>query len=253
MGRKLPDFDLRTTIPAGTYHYFHDPAPTDLKTRDCRIAHTNFLAALGVTALEGGVDALTIELEELKGYGWAGETVKELADLIVSEIADLAGAGRTVETVKGNADALAAIAAYANTYAEASRDSKQAIATETETVIIFDDEVSDPGGNYNAATGIYTVPSTGLYFIAGLVSSDDAAWTNNQTWRLSLNIGGVQNLVIGYGVAMGSVTVGLRANGSIVKQLTAGDLVGLSIYHPRASTNTRGFANATWFIIRRIA
>jgi hypothetical protein len=90
MGRKLPDFDLRTTIPAGSYHYFHDPAPTNLKTRDCRIAHTNFLSALGVTALEGDIDALVIELDELKGYGWAGETVKELADAITSLAASVA-------------------------------------------------------------------------------------------------------------------------------------------------------------------
>jgi hypothetical protein len=204
-----------------------------------------------VKANADNISTISGNLSNLAGTGRTTETVKANADAIIN----LAGTGRTTETVKANADALAAIAAYANTYAEATRDSAQAIPTDTETIIIYDDEVSDLGNNYNPATGLYTVPSgnSGLYFIAGMASSADVAWTTNQTWRLSLNIDGAMNIALDYSIAMGSVTVGLRSCGSVIKQLTEGQTVGLSINHPRASTNTRSVAGSNWFIIRRIA
>ena len=175
---------------------------------------------------------------------------------------DLAGSGRTTETVKGNSDRIspleswkATIDGFANTYTSASRNSVQEIADSTETIIIYDDEISDPGNNYNSSTGIYTIPSTGTYAIGGGSASDDVAWTVNKIWRLSLNVNGTAVVYIGSAIAQTSFTGVLACIGSLpVYDFTIGQSVGLSIQQDRgSSTNTRADSGYNYFIIKRIA
>jgi len=84
MGRKTPEMDPRTTIPAGSLHYFYDPSEPDNSKKDCHIEHEDFLEDTGITDLITDVDNLQIDLEDLAGYGRTTETVKANADAIAA-------------------------------------------------------------------------------------------------------------------------------------------------------------------------
>ncbi len=104
----------------------------------------------------------------------------------------------------------------------AYRSTTQGINTTTAT-IIFDTELLDPNANYNTATGVYTVPFTGVYMINVTVNTQTAAQPATETVNIVRN---------GTAVTGASVSQVLSNNTArqpmttcVLLSLTAGDLI----------------------------
>ena len=86
-----------------------------------------------------------------------------------------------VSLIKG----LLYLSAYEDTYflATISEDTVSPVSDP----IVFDEVRINPGGHYNATTGIYTVPEDGPYeFYVHILNGDDA----NTAWAFSLVVDG---------------------------------------------------------------
>ena len=111
-------------------------------------------------------------------------------------------------------------------------------------VIIFNSEDYDPGNNYNPSTGVYTVPSTGLYtFTVQRYASFSGGGSMVQVW-LRKN-GSYHTVILGESGAFGNVQ-----NSTVTLQLTAGDLIDM--YHVGGNATTSYTGGACFFEGRKL-
>jgi len=113
-------------------------------------------------------------------------------------------------------------------YAERSVD--QTISTNTETKIIFNNEIYDTDNAYDTSTGVFTAPSAGKYIIFFAVRR--GGFTSNRFFAELRTTGNPNNFVsenasndTAYGSVVGTQLVTMSAN----------DTAFVNIYHDRGS------------------
>jgi hypothetical protein len=261
--RRIGDLTTATTLTAGALFYAQEPMEADPEVADKKIPKSDLIVDLGITANADAIADLagasrtteTVyqnaqDITDLAGAGRTTETVKDNAD----DILNLAGAGRTTETVKANADALAAIAAYAGTYCRVSQDTAQTIANETDTTINFETIESNVGGHYNAATDVYTVPSTGLYLFTGGNVTASVAWAAAKFLSISLWDASAKIATLKIDDSEASITRGMGGQYCSFMYLPAATALRIRVFHNRGSnTDTSGNIANNYFSIIRIA
>lgn len=126
------------------------------------------------------------------------------------------------------------------------------IANTTLNDIIYGTTVRDTHGGYNNSTGVYTVPVTGQYAIAGSVAIT-GTYANNGSIYLYLLVNGTTKK-IGHAVnasSSGATSVGISV-GSI--DLVAGDLVKLQSYPYNWTTvSFATFLESNFFNVTKIS
>jgi len=118
----------------------------------------------------------------------------------------------------------------------------QTVTNNATTTVIFDTEDSDPGANYNPATGIYTAPTAGVYSFASslrLFSNASAGQLASNPYFSKNNSFVVPGFVRLSGQFKGDVSgVGIPASqpgyfvGTAAVQLNAGDTMRINIQQP---------------------
>lgn len=115
------------------------------------------------------------------------------------------------------------------TFLQATRSTNTARVTGSGAnyTVVFDNIVTQTGGsNYNASTGVYTIPATGIYAISSIVAYDGSI-ANSGTYALSI-IAGASNGVMATGVSVEATSPAcVQVQGRF--SLTAGDSVSIVI------------------------
>jgi len=141
---------------------------------------------------------------------------------------------------------------FASTFVYARSAGAQSCANGT-TTLIFGTE-TDPGGNYNAATGEYTVPSTGYYDVSAGCNMAAAAWTNNDSLRIGVYLDGTNTSMIGDLSMQGANTFVARVRGSGIISCTAGQVLTIQLTHNQGgAVNTSGAAATDYLRVMRVA
>lgn len=123
--------------------------------------------------------------------------------------------------------------------------------------IVFNDDTNAPNedsnSNYNAATGVYTVPNDGTYLINYNLNINRGG-TTEINYHVQLVKGGTSTTSIGTGQILAEYVATIRFNepGAIIsipfeQTLTAGDDISLYIYAPDQAINTLNDSYANIF------
>lgn len=164
----------------------------------------------------------------------------------------ISGSGISVSTVNNPATGTINITIGQATgqAAQASLSAVQSIPNSTNTVLLFNSVALDPGSMYNAATGQFTIPVTGLYLAWGqLVMGTSgsglrgySAWvngvnnfpktggsllstgtlTNTQIWAICVPMllaAGDLVTFVAFQSSGGAINAGASSNGSVVRVL----------------------------------
>lgn len=125
----------------------------------------------------------------------------------------------------------------------AYRSTTQGLSASTTTTIVFDTEVQDQGGDYNPATGEWTVPVAGWYIVGGSVGF--ASLADGASYTAVLYVNGVATATLSAFVRAGGLGGAILA-GSLPLYLTAGQVVTLRAFRSTAG-DVEGSAFETFF------
>ncbi len=187
--------------------------------------------------LGNAVDAHTTGFQSLNAATgvWNGRTL-------------VAGSGISITNTDGTVGnpTIAAVAGTTGFYAYKSAASANVTGANLNALVIFDTEVSDPGANYNNATGIYTAPSTGIYFFSCNVGfSSINGLANRGTTDFFVN-GGARiygNYQNNFGVIRDVANQLIMGTCAFI-DLTAGDTVNVEVNVSGMAGNTVGLLGA---------
>ncbi len=115
----------------------------------------------------------------------------------------------------------------------------------TPTTVVFAADETDPGGVYNAATGEFTVPTTGYYLLSfGFSDSHTAGAVFAENWFISANFYRNGSVIDGsnYFAKDGGYLQPLESDyasiaKTYIKSLTAGDVIVVKAYTNLAGSN----------------
>ncbi len=131
------------------------------------------------------------------------------------------------------------------------------LASSIWTTAVCNIELHDEGGNHNTATGVYTVPSAGIYSFSGSIGLNNVAdatryalafWVNGS--RFAEISSGYTNTTGNWQVEAGSMTADLNAGDTVEIRaflIGGGDIIGSSRYTTfsghRVASSAEAFAN----------
>lgn len=129
-------------------------------------------------------------------------------------------------------------------------DAGQSISTATTTTLLFEDKNFDTHNAMNTATGIYTVPVAGVYYISAIaLLQASTAWAQFEACTLFININSVEKarspIELWASTGGGNVQVGPPPV-FLLSNLVKGDTINVQIRQTSGSTiamNTNGTAN----------
>lgn len=183
-------------------------------------------------AIGNAVNAAQTGFQSLTAGGvWNGRTLT-------------AGGGVSITNGDGTAGnpTISSTASSSSFYAFKSANTANVTGNNTNAIVVYDTEVLDAGGNYNNATGIYTVPATGVYaFSASVGFSSLTATATRGNVIFFINGGTTQagNTQLNVGVVRDT---GNAASFSIscIVQLTVGDTFNVEVNVTGVGANTVG-------------
>ncbi len=167
---------------------------------------------------------------------------------------DTSGAGSTLTITYTDPSAVSSFFAYANA------NILGVTGDSTTYTVVFNTEVSDVGGDYDAGTGIFTAPTNGLYyFAAGVTSYNYTALFTSYQLTLFGSVYHLSAIDINPGVVFdGGGANEIAQNVSGVIPMTAGDTMRV-VLEVDGSTKTINILGAaapdlfTWFSGYKIA
>jgi len=123
----------------------------------------------------------------------------------------------------------------------ASTDAGQSIANDTTTTVIFEDEGYDTHGEYNPATGEFTVKEDGYYHIhSSILYASAAGWDAGEFATLDLYVDGGPVARLAFVTAWATATVWVGCIGGTTYYLNANKVVTLRTYQ------NSGAAKSLW-------
>jgi hypothetical protein len=141
----------------------------------------------------------------------------------------------------------------------AYRDTAQQMLDRTWEVVKFLTVVYDIHDEYDTSTGLFTAKKEGHYLCDWSVTSENATFTDGETWTANLVKNGatnpsVGNIFHGFRVAaQGTQTIYATSNGSVVIPLDAADTVAVELYHIQDGTlYTHASGHYNYFSVRKI-
>jgi hypothetical protein len=115
------------------------------------------------------------------------------------------------------------IAASESVYLFADSSAATAIGT-GDTTVIYTNKIEDTHNAYNASTGIFTVPQSGIYTISTTVTTATVAFAGNQRFRVNLNATGVPAYTFqSYPVDGSGVATAKVGGGTITRYFSKGN------------------------------
>lgn len=128
-----------------------------------------------------------------------------------------------------------AIAASESVICSYASSAGNALTAATPTLVVFATKEIDTHGFYNTSTGLATIPVSGKYRIAALLTSNGVTMTTGQTFDVHVYKNGsiVKHL---FGAVGNGASTTYRTGGSAVLNLVAGDTIGIYGQTSNAST-----------------
>jgi len=123
----------------------------------------------------------------------------------------------------------------------------QSIPHDAATLITTYSEVADYGGNFNPATGVFTVPTNGFYSIDVAIEIDDLA-VDKRVWSM-LILNTVTPIMRGFGVSRAS-NHDPTAHMTISRPFSAGDTISVQVYHDGGVAKPLAVSHFSGYVVR---
>jgi hypothetical protein len=137
---------------------------------------------------------------------------------------------------------------------KATMSTVQSIPNGTATTVTQWTTVYDSSSSFNAVTGIFTIPATGVYRITANMSTDSTTFTAGSLKYWQSKVGGSQSGTIQTETIQAAFTGVLSSAGSQSFQYTLGDTVDIRITQTTGSAVTLlASPEDTWLTIERTA